>query len=48
MTTPDWLKPGLYGALTGAILVAALGLADAYIYLHLVRAVNICGVFSLF
>ncbi|MCD1618032.1 hypothetical protein K7H20_08220 [Salipiger manganoxidans] len=25
MTTPDWLKPGLYGALTGAILVAALG-----------------------
>ena len=25
MTTPDWLKPGLYGALIGAILVAALG-----------------------
>ncbi|PTW99420.1 hypothetical protein [Pararhodobacter aggregans] len=25
MTTPDWIKPGLYGALIGAVAVAVLG-----------------------
>lgn len=25
MTTPDWIKPGLYGALIGGVAVAVLG-----------------------
>lgn len=25
MTTPDWLKPGIYGAIGGAVLVAIVG-----------------------
>ena len=25
MTTPEWLKPGIYGALSGAVIVAIVG-----------------------
>ena len=25
MTTPEWLKPGIYGALTGAVFVGVVG-----------------------
>ena len=25
MNTPEWLKPGVYGALTGAVVVAFVG-----------------------
>ena len=25
MTTPDWLKPGIYGAVLGAVVVSAIG-----------------------
>lgn len=25
MTTPEWLRPGLYGAATGAIILAVIG-----------------------
>ena len=28
MTTPEWLKPGLYGAAIGAVAVMVLGFSE--------------------